>query len=163
MKILNKLAGFFVIEFLISLLIIGILFAISIPIYQVYSNRAKTTEAIMLMSDVKADIVKYYSYYGKLPNSSKQLNAYVSSGNYISDISLKKNTITAKFAQSNGSLDNLSLSFTPALAKHGIPKVIKWACGYASVTDNFVLQGVNQTNIPPEYLTKTCRSSTGEL
>ncbi|MFK5969360.1 MAG: pilin [Candidatus Marithrix sp.] len=163
MKMLTKLTGFFVIEFLISLLIMGILFAIAAPIYQVYSNRAKTTEAMMLINAVKADVVKYYSYYGKLPNSSKQLNPYISSGSYISDISMQQNTITAKFAQSNEAIAGLSLSFTPALAKYEIPKVIKWVCGYSSVTDNFVLQGVNQTNIPPKYLTKTCRSSTGEL
>ncbi len=117
----------------------------------------------MLTSGMKTDIARHYSYYGNLPTNLEQTNAYVRNGSYISDINIKQGVITSKFKQSNETLADLSLSFVPALAKQGIPKVIKWACGYASTTDDFVLQGVNQTNVPPKYLTATCRSSTGEL
>ncbi len=155
MKIFTK--GFFLLELLLSLLIIAILLAVSIPIYQVYLNRVKVSEAMILMVGVKTDIVTHYSYYGKFPANANQLNI-VTVGNYVEELNVDNGVITSKFDQSNEVLANLALSLVPALAKTELPKVIRWTCGYASTPDNFVSQGTNQTDIPPEYLVSICRS-----
>jgi len=147
---------FLMFEFLISLLIISLSFIISIPIYQTHLLRAKMAELISLTIGAKTNIAHYYSYHGHFPISDEQVNI-VTSGTYLSDVTINNGTVLAKFGPENGLLSGLSLSLRPALAKHNSPKVIKWVCGYAQVPAHFMLQGKNQTTIPSEYLVSTCR------
>lgn len=148
--------GFFMLEFLISLLIITLLFVISIPIYQTYILRAKIAEPISFTIGAKTNIAQYYSYHGHFPVSHEQVNI-ITSGTYLSEVTINNETVLAQFGPENGLLSGLSLSSRPALAKHNPPKVIKWVCGYAQAPAHFTLQGKNQTNIPSEYLVSTCR------
>jgi hypothetical protein len=103
-----------------------------------------------------SDIAQYYSIYGHFPASNDQVKI-VTSGTYVSDVTINNGTVLAKFGQKNESLSGLSLSFRPDLAKSNPPKVIKWTCGYAQPPAHFTIQGKNQTNIPSEYLVSTCR------
>lgn len=148
--------GFWLLEFMISVFIISLLCIIVIPIFQTYIVRAKVTEAITLMSGAKSNLAEYYSYYGYFPASTDQVDI-VTSGSYVSDVSINHGAIVTKFRDENQKLKNLSLSFRPALAENDLPKVIKWICGYAHPPAHFLIQGENQTDIPPQYLLSTCR------
>ncbi len=148
----NFIEGYFILELMLSILIIGILAAIAIPIYTSYLEKAKITEAITLMSGVKSDIAEYYSIYGRLPTKAEQLPYIITSGQYTSNLTLDNGVLTASMRH-----NDFSLSFRPALANNELPKVITYVCGYATPPNHFIVQGENKTNIPPHYLSLTCR------
>ena len=148
----DDLTVLLMVELMISILIIAILAAIAVPIYTSYLEKAKITEAISLMGGTKSQMVEYYSYHGHFPAKTEQLLGIKTGGKYTTHITINNGTITATMRH-NG----LSVSLRPALAENEQPKVITYVCGYATPPNGFMVQGENQTNIPPHYLSFTCR------
>jgi type IV pilus assembly protein PilA len=152
--ILTVLAlSFDIVEFILSMLIIGVLMMFLVPTYQSYLEKAKMTEAMSLMGGTKSQMVEYYSYHGHFPAKTEQLGIKTA-GQYTTNIAVNNGTITATMRH-----NNLSLSLRPALpSNQKLPKVIAYVCGYATPPDGFMVQGDNKTNIPPHYLSSlTCR------
>jgi len=147
--------GFWLLEFLISCLIISALYAVAIPFYQTYMLRAKVVEGIALTGGVKLSIAEYYSIYGHFPANIDQIDNIQTSGTYVENINMNSGAILVKFPDMNG--NGSSLSVRPALAENDLPKVIKWHCGYAQPPAHFVIQGENHTDMPSQYLVSTCR------
>jgi type IV pilus assembly protein PilA len=141
-----------ILELILSILIIGILVAIAIPLYTSYIEKAKISEASTLMSGVKSNVAEYYSIYGRLPTKAEQLPNIKTSGQYTSNISFENGVLTASLRH-----NDFSVSFRPALANNELPKAITYVCGYAAPPNHFIVQGENQTNIPSHYLSLTCR------
>lgn len=160
-----SLANLFLLELIISLLIIAVLISIALTMYfPDLIPTAQLTESISLMSGAKTYITEYYSYYGSFPDSSATINnnqttdLIVRKGTYTQNLIITKGgAITTQIAVDNPEINGLLLSFRPALPNTQLPKVIRWFCGYALPPDHFTIQGENQTNIPPHYLTFTCR------
>jgi type IV pilus assembly protein PilA len=144
-------------ELFMSLLIIGILIASAIPVYQSYFERAKITEAISLMGGAKSNLAEYYSYYGYFPDNLEQ-HGVKTKGEYTTHITIDNGAMTATLASGNQDVNGFSLSLRPALAENDLPKVITWACGYAQPPARFIIQAENQTNIPRHYLSLICRN-----
>lgn len=147
--------GFWLLEFLISALIISVLCAVAIPLYETYMVRAKVTEGITLTGGMKLSIAEYYSYYGHFPASTDQVDNIVTSGTYVENIDINSGAILVEFPDMNG--NGSLLSVRPALAENDLPKVIKWHCGYAQAPAHFVIQGENHTDMLSQYLVSTCR------
>ncbi len=62
--------GFTLIELMIVIAIVGILAAIALPAYQDYTIRARISEPMAYMSEVKASVAEYYSALGDVPDSA---------------------------------------------------------------------------------------------
>lgn len=83
--------GFTIIELMIVIAIIGILAAIAIPAYQVYTTRAQVSEAMSLLGTVKGGVLETYTTSAICPdNTSNQFlgiaKATDITGNYIASI-----------------------------------------------------------------------------
>ncbi|MFP5325843.1 MAG: prepilin-type N-terminal cleavage/methylation domain-containing protein, partial [Gammaproteobacteria bacterium] len=68
MKALQK--GFTLIELMIVVAIVGILAAIALPAYQDYMVRARTTEPMAKLDEMKLSVSEYWASNGGLPNTN---------------------------------------------------------------------------------------------
>lgn len=67
----TKNRGFTLIELMIVVAIIGVLASIAIPQYQNYTARAQVSEALSVLSGVKARLAEEYAFEGTFDNISE--------------------------------------------------------------------------------------------
>ncbi|MFT3921888.1 MAG: prepilin-type N-terminal cleavage/methylation domain-containing protein [Myxococcales bacterium] len=79
----RRAEGFTLIEMMVVVAIIGILAGIAIPKYIGYLYRAKTTEAVGFLADIKGRQEAYKSEYYQYCNVSKDDDDYYPTGNPI--------------------------------------------------------------------------------
>lgn len=90
--------GFTLIELMIVVAIIGILASIAIPAYQDYTNRAKVTEAINLMSAAKTGVAEYYDATNSLASNNSEAGVATAAsitGEYVSAVNVATGVVTA--------------------------------------------------------------------
>ncbi|PLW88108.1 prepilin-type N-terminal cleavage/methylation domain-containing protein [Halioglobus japonicus] len=68
----KKQQGFTLIELMIVIAIVGILAAIALPAYQDYTIRARMSEPMAYMSELKTSVAEYYSALGDVPVGDTQ-------------------------------------------------------------------------------------------
>lgn len=81
-------SGFTLVELMITVAIIGILAAFSIPAYQRYIARAQVSESIIMLEGARLVVDEYVMQSGIFPNSLDDLEVLgvTSSGKYISTV-----------------------------------------------------------------------------
>lgn len=127
--------GFTLIELMIVVAIIGILASIAIPAYQDYTNRAKVTEAINLMSAAKTGVAEYYDATNRL--ASTNASAGVASapsivGEYVLNVSVADGIVTARMR--DGAVPgNGSVTLSPTTRAGSV----EWVC-YGDVRTRYL-------------------------
>lgn len=97
--------GFTLIELMITVAIVGILSALTIPAYLDYLVRSEVSEGIGLMDGFKTPTVEYYAQYGSFPVTNADMGLNIPSGKYSSM------TMTAG-TSSNGANASITLQTT---------------------------------------------------
>jgi type IV pilus assembly protein PilA len=86
MKTFQK--GFTLIELMIVVAIVGILASIALPAYRDYMVRARTTEPMAKLDEMKLSVAEFYSANGKMPSTNASAGypaAATVYGSYVSD------------------------------------------------------------------------------
>lgn len=99
MKQRNHQQGFTLIELMIVVAIIGILASIAIPAYQDYTNRAKVTEAINLMSAAKTGVAEFYDAVNRYAVDNGEAGVAAARsivGEYVTTVTVLNGRVTAE-------------------------------------------------------------------
>lgn len=146
----QKAKGFTLIELMIVVAIVGILAAIAIPAYQDYVARAQTSEALMLLSGVKAPLAEHYSDKGRWPLSPTSLGLN-GSGRYV----------VSNFEFIDGASTSLTLLVRATFKEHDIVRSIKGKKLVLETTDGGKIwscrRDAGAEGIHTRYLPAACR------
>lgn len=85
---MSSYRGFTIVELMITVAIIGVLAAISVPLYNDYISRAKVSEAITLTGGTRIPMQEYLGTWGRWPTIASIGGK--TKGNYVSLISAGK-------------------------------------------------------------------------
>lgn len=140
--------GFSLIELMIVIAIIGILAAISFPMYNSYVARAQVSEALIFASTIKMDIST--AYFGQ---GWAQIGSYTGSNNkygrYIKSARVDSSGVITMTMNNNANevIRNKTLTLVPTVNTNGIAEnVIEWECVSNSADA-----------IPKNFLPSPCR------
>ena len=139
--------GFTLIELMIVVAIVGILAAIAIPAYQDYMVRAKVSEGIGAVDQLRASVSDFYATQAHMPQSGSIGNTNVDQAKYISVInyayvSATQGTLTAVYHKIGNAVSaGNSIVFTGT----GTTTSVVWTCAG------------NSGNVPAKYQPANCR------
>ena len=155
--------GFTLIELMIVVAIIGILAAIAIPAYQVYTIRAQIAEGLNFAAGAKVPIVEAFTNDGLAPADRAAAGMTPAPtdtrGNYTSQVDIVDGRIDVTFGGARGHADIVgkTLSVTPYQTPGN---TTIWRCGYAAAPGGILLPGGAAhlaPTVPERYLPASCR------
>lgn len=159
MNIQKKQQGFTLIELMIVIAIVGILAAIALPAYQDYTIRAKMSEPMAYMSELKTSVTEYYSATGRLPNGDSQAGVGDAPNTDITQtVSYDATNAPVIYANVVGSVfpDGDARYFVLSGITVGAEREIRWVCKPSATTPP---AGAVSTDFSSDtnWLPATCR------
>ncbi len=134
--------GFTLIEMMIVVAIIGVLAAIAIPQFSVYTNRAKIAEGLELVNPVRLAISQYYDRWGSLPrdNASAGLpGSQALRGMWVEAIEVREGTIAIKYIDK---LDGGGFVYLrPAIFQENPTAALVWVCNDTAAPTGYKISG----------------------
>lgn len=151
-----KNRGFTLIELMIVVAIIGVLASIAIPQYQNYTARAQVSEALSVLSGVKARLAEEYAFSGSFGDASETgEEALVSQTRYIKSVDYFYNDQNVAIGMNMRDAAPVASAIqgkrlrVELIADGG---AIKWSC-----------MSAKQNGIDEKYLPGSCRGEASDF
>ena len=142
MKFSLKLKGFTLTELIAVILIVGLLAAVAVPIYKVYTGRAKMDQAVTIIQR-PLDIWSEQNVLGNTPS-----NTLTSPSPGVASITLSSSGVTATLNSAYLTFlpSNVVLTYTPTVGTNGTT----WAATYPPGTPTMA------NYFPPNITCSSC-------
>ncbi len=145
--------------------IIMLLTALALKNYETNIVRAQLSEAFMMTSTVKAEMVVYRAEHGDWPKTEAELNNSTLSkekdlGQFVDHMTLNENGSISTFFGGSDTASVLSgrqLTMRPMLVSGSPGSPVVWACSSYSAPDGFMPSGPDKTDIEIAHLPASCR------
>lgn len=141
-----KHTGFTLIELMIVIAILGILLAISIPVYQSYVIRAKISEGLYMSAPAKTAVSLTRQTTNQWPDTNQESGLAITiTSHYVSALNVINSGVIQVVMQNiHPHVDGKSILLTPSQSSSGAP--VEWNCG---------TNGANP--LPERYVPASCR------
>lgn len=153
--------GFSMLELMVVLAVIAILALLAVPNFSDKVVRDQIAEALPLADVAKGPVAAAWATGRTFPvdNASAGLPAADRIvNNYVSSVAVREGAIDITFGNRAHSLIKGKILTLRAAVVVEAPVVpVTWVCGYAAAPDKMTMRGLDNTNIPKQYLPLKCR------
>jgi type IV pilus assembly protein PilA len=162
LTMIQRHAGFTMVEMLVVVAIIAILALMAVPSFQDQIVRDQINTALPLADIAKGPNAAAWALLQTFPpdNASAGLPAADKIvNNAISSVAVQDGAIHITFGnRANGVINGKILTLRAAVVEDAPVVPVTWVCGYAEAPDKMTIRGQNRTNIPAGFLPFACRA-----
>lgn len=139
--------------------IFGLMTAVAIPAYQMYTVRAEVSEDLLLLKPMERAVSDHFRSKGRWPADLADLGMSPPGADDVASIDLSHGTLSMTFGnRANRMIAGTVLSLRPSL----LAGSLVWTCGYAQSAGADPWTGAadpSRTDIDARYLPRVCRGS----
>jgi type IV pilus assembly protein PilA len=153
--------GFSLMELLVVLVVIATLALMAVPNFSDRIIRDQITEALPLADIAKGPIAASWATAKSFPADNVGAGLPVADkivNNFVSSVLVRDGAIDISFGnRAHGHIKGKVLTLRAAVVDDAPVVPVTWVCGYAAAPDKMTMPGLNNTNIPANYLPLKCR------
>ena len=153
----RKQQGFTLIELMIVVAIVGILAAIAVPAYQDYMARAKVSEGVAAVDQIRTTIADFYTSQGHFPAAAS--SGYTGSTTGVFNIDRAKYASQVAYANTGTNSGTLTLMFHTGWNSSvtGSANQITYTGSGSTTTVTWTCAATSGAPLPTKYLPANCR------